>query len=135
MFFNFCRVTQSKLACDTRVELSCSAHELYFVHCMRSILLVLHDCKKHASNTVCAARESAFLCAAHKLTAIVYQRKIKAYNEMVCKKNMIRHVNTEENSIPSSIYVLLFQSTLSDIVSNQLNAKHDNGTRFRQHEH
>ena len=32
-------------------------------------------------------------------------------------------------------YVLLFQSTLDDIVSNQLNAKHDNSTRFREHEH
>ena len=41
----------------------------------------------------------------------------------------------EENSILSSIYALLFQSTLDDIVSNQLNAKHDNGTRFRQYEH
>ena len=41
----------------------------------------------------------------------------------------------KENSILSSIYVLLFQSILDDIVSNQLNAKHDNGTRFRQHEH
>ena len=41
----------------------------------------------------------------------------------------------KENSILSSIYVLLFQSTLDGIVSNQLNAKHDNGTRFRQHGH
>ena len=41
----------------------------------------------------------------------------------------------KENSILSSIYVLLFQSTLDDIVSNQLNVKHDNGTRLRQHEH
>ena len=41
----------------------------------------------------------------------------------------------KENSILSSIYILLFQSTLDDIVSNQLNAKQDNVTRFRQHEH
>ena len=26
-------------------------------------------------------------------------------------------------------------STLDDILSNQLSAKHDNDTRFRQHEH
>ena len=32
-----------------------------------------------------------------------------------------------ENSILSSIYIPIFQSTLDDIVSNQLNAKHDNG--------
>ena len=35
----------------------------------------------------------------------------------------------DENSILLSIYVLLFQSTLDDIVSNQPNAKHDNGTQ------
>ena len=42
-----------------------------------------------------------------------------------CDKTRIH----EENSILSSIYVLL--STLDDIVSNRLNAKHDNGTRLR----
>ena len=86
------------------------------------------------NNTSCAARQSVFLCAAHKLTAIVYQRRIKAYDEMACLQNVMTRGH-EENSILSSIYVLLFQSTLDDIVSNQLNAKHDNGTRFRQHEH
>ena len=35
----------------------------------------------------------------------------------------------DENSILLSIYVLLFQSTLDDIVSNQPNAKHNNGTQ------
>ena len=54
-------------------------------------LHVLHDCKKHMSNTSCVARESVFLCAAHKLTAIVYQRRIKAYNEMARYQSMIRH--------------------------------------------
>ena len=82
MFFNFCQVTQSELACDMRVELMCSVSELYSVCCTRFILRMLHDCKKYMSNTLCAARESVFLCAAHKLTAIVYQRRIKAYNEM-----------------------------------------------------
>ena len=42
--------------------------------------------------------------------------------------NPLRHVTT-------ITYVPLFQSTLDDIVSNQLNAKHDNGAKFRQHEH
>ena len=68
--------------CDTRVNfrvehvssISCAAREIH--------LCVLHDCKKHASNTLCAARESVFLCAAHKLTADLYQRRIKTYNEM-----------------------------------------------------
>ena len=81
VLFYFCRVTQSELTCDARVDFPvehasyiCAVHEIH--------LRVLHNCKKHASNTSCAARETVFLCAAHKLTAIVYQRKIKAYNEM-----------------------------------------------------
>ena len=79
MLFYFCPVTQSKLTSDTRVNF-CVEHASYLeIH-----LHVLHDCKKHASNTSCAACESVFLCVAHKLTAIVYQRNIKAYNEMAC---------------------------------------------------
>ena len=35
----------------------------------------------------------------------------------------------DKNSILLIIYVLLFQSTLDEIVSNQPNAKHDNGTQ------
>ena len=54
-------------------------------------------------------------------------------NDTLAKRDKT-HGN-EENSILSSIYILIFQSTLDDIVSNQLNAKHDNGTKFRQHEH
>ena len=42
----------------------------------------------------------------------------------------------EENNILSSTYVSiyepLFQSTLNDILSKQLNAKHGNGTKFSQ---
>ena len=41
----------------------------------------------------------------------------------------------EDSSILPSIYIFLFQSTLDDIVSNQLNAKHNNGTRFRKYKH
>ena len=36
----------------------------------------------------------------------------------------------KENSILSSIYILLFLSTLDDILSNQLNTKHYNSTRL-----
>ena len=104
----------------------CAVHEIH--------LRVPHDCKKHASNTLCAARETVFLCAAHKLTAIVYQRKSRHTMKWHISKRDKTHGN-EENSILSSIYILLFQSTLDDIVSNQLNAKHDNGKKFRQHEH
>ena len=66
--------------------------ELSFVYSMQALfhalheihLRVLHNYKKHASNTSCAAHESVFLCVAHKLTAILYQRRIKAYDEMAC---------------------------------------------------
>ena len=70
MFFNFCRVTQLQHACDTKW----AAHESTFVYCKRAVfhelhvsnrvLCVLHNSKKHTSNTSCAAR---------KLTAILYQ--------------------------------------------------------------
>ena len=63
-----------------------------------------------------------------------FASKIDAYlNGMLTKHDKTR--GHEENRILSSIYILLFQSTLDDIISNQLNAKHDNGTRFRQIEH
>ena len=39
------------------------------MRCTRVIICVLHDGKKHASNALCAARESVFLCAGCKLTA------------------------------------------------------------------
>ena len=69
---------------------SCVTRELTFVYCKRAIFLalqeihlrVLHKCKKHVSNTSCAACKPVFLCDAHKLTAIIYQRRIKAYNEI-----------------------------------------------------
>ena len=35
----------------------------------------------------------------------------------------------------SSTYLYILQSTLDGIVLSQMNAKHDNSTRFRQHEH
>ena len=80
--FYICQVTQSKLACDTRVNFRVE-HASYISCVARDpSLCAAQFCKKHASNTLCAARESVFLCAAHKLTAIVYQRRIKAYNEM-----------------------------------------------------
>ena len=59
---------------------------LYYAFSMRSILYLLHDSKMHASNTLCTARESVFLCAACKLTAILCERRIKAYNEMALAK-------------------------------------------------
>ena len=79
----FCQVTQSELVYDTRVNFR--VEHMSYIHALHEIhLRVLHDCKKHVGNTSCAARESVFLCAAHMLTAIVFQRRIKAYNEMAC---------------------------------------------------
>ena len=52
------------------------------------------------------------------------QQKAPAKRDKMC--------GHEENNV-LSIYIHLFQSTLDDILSNQLNAKHDNGIRFRQH--
>ena len=126
--------------------------ELSFVQSTRALfrvlhkihLCVLHDCKKHASNTSCAARESVFLCAArdsvflcaaHKLTAILYQRRIKAYNEMARQKNMIRHVDTKKIIFCQVFTYCCSNSLWMTLYQTNLNAKHNNGTRFRQHEH
>ena len=81
VFFYFCQTTQSELTCDTRVNF-CVEQQAVFCALYKIHLHVLHDCKKNASNISCTAHESVFLCAAHKLTAIIYQRRIKAYNEM-----------------------------------------------------
>ena len=52
---------------------------------------------------------------------------------MASWQNVIKHMDMNKIcSILSSIYEPLFQSTVDDVVSNQLNAKHDYGTRFRQ---
>ena len=66
--------------CTQAMYISCTAHKLYLMHCTWSTLCVLHDSKKHASNTSCTVHESVFLCAAHKLTAILCQGRIKVYN-------------------------------------------------------
>ena len=78
----------------TTIHTNMQAHKqtrthVYFITplCMRSILCLLHDSKMHASNTLCTARESVFLCAACKLTAILCERRIKAYNEMALAKH------------------------------------------------
>ena len=67
VFFNFCcdssqntSVTRNGLHAS---QLSCTTHELFSVHCMRVIIRVMHNIKKHASNASCAARESCVLHA------------------------------------------------------------------------
>ena len=92
-------------SCVTRYALHmdhtlCVKHKPYFMQYMWAMLCVLHDSMKHASQT---------LCAAHELTAILGQIRIKAYNEMSQKQNMIKCIDTE-NSILLSIYIPLFQS-------------------------
>ena len=100
VFFNFCWVTWLNSRVTRYVlyasQTSCVALELYFLCGTRPILCVLHSTKKHTSQTSCAACESAFLCAACKLTAILFQRRIREYNEMACKQNMIKCVDTQK---------------------------------------
>ena len=100
VFFNFCCVSSQ----NTRVtrnglhvsQLLCTACELLFVHCTRVTIRVMHDIKKHSSIALCAARESVFLCAACKLTAIFCQRRIKIYNEKAPQQNIIKHMDTKK---------------------------------------
>ena len=77
-------------------QLLCTAHELFFMHCTQVIIRVLHDSKKQMSNALSSARESIFLCALWKLTAIICQRRIKAYNVKAPQQNMIKHVDTKK---------------------------------------
>ena len=67
-------------------QLLCTAHELFFMLCMRMIICVMHDSKKHTSNASCVPRGSVSLRAACKLTAIFWQRRIKAYNKKATSK-------------------------------------------------
>ena len=99
VFLNFCcdlsqntRVTWNRLHVS---QLLCTAHELFFVRCMRVIIRVLHISKKHASNALCPARESVFLCAACKLTVIFCQ----AYNKKAPQQNMIECMDTKKSQV------------------------------------
>ena len=100
VFFNFCHDSNQNLHVTRNglhaSKLSCTACELYFVHCTWVILHVLHNSKKHASNASCAAHESVFLCAACKLTAIFCQWSIKAYNKIALQQSMIKCVDTKK---------------------------------------
>ena len=106
----FLSCLESKHAYDTKWATSESTFvyyaKLFFMHCTRVIICVMHDSKKHASNASCAAHESVFLRAVCKLKTVFCQRRIKAYNEEVPSKcdKMRGH---KENNILSSIYVPL----------------------------
>ena len=105
-----CLSQNSHVTCNgLHVSIAC---ELYFVHCTQAILRVLDDSKKHVRNV---------LCAACKLTAILCQRRTKAYNEMARYKNVIKHVDTKKIVLCQ----VFTHSPLDDIVSNQMDAKHD----------
>ena len=100
VFFNFCHVS-SQNTCVTRnglhaSQLLCTARELFFMPCMRLIICVMLNSKKHTSNAWCTARKSVFLCAACKLTAVFCQRRIKAYNTTAPQQNVIKCVNTKK---------------------------------------
>ena len=63
VFFYFWQVTQSELTCDTRVNFRVE-HASYIRALHEIHLLVLHDCKKHASNT-CVLHMSQSSCMLH----------------------------------------------------------------------
>ena len=75
----------------------CAARKSDFVCYMQALFCALsmqaipHVLQKHMIQTSCAARESVFLCAAYKLTAVIRQRRIKTYNEMAHKQNIPIH--------------------------------------------
>ena len=83
------------LSCLKSKHAKWAAHESTFVYCTRVIIRVMHDSKKHTSNASYTAHESVFLCVACKLTAIFYQRRIKAYNEKAPQQNVIKCVDTK----------------------------------------
>ena len=80
---------KSKHVCDMKW----ATHESTFLYCMWAIFMcctwvivhVLHDSKKHVTSTSCAARKTAFLCTACRLTAIFCQRRIKPTQQNVIK--------------------------------------------------
>ena len=89
---------ESKHACDMKWAACKSTFvyctQLFFMRCTRVIICVMHNSKKHTSNTSCAARESVSLCVACKLTAVFCQKRIKAYNEKAPQQNVIKRVDT-----------------------------------------
>ena len=131
-----------KLMCD----MQWAARESSFVYCTRAtyilctacnthVLCVLHNSNKRVSNALCAPHELVFLytcCTQVNCHPLPEKNQDIQWNGTLAKYN--KTCVHKENSILSSIYVLLFQSTPDDIVLNQLNAKHGNNTRFRQHE-
>ena len=74
------------------------------------------------------ARQSS--CMLHESLQLSFARE-GSRNRMLADRD--KTCGHDEINILSNFYVLLFQSTPDDIVSNQLNAKHNNGTSFRQH--
>ena len=100
VFFNFCHISSQNMRLIQNglqaSQLLCTACELFFMRCMRVIIHVMHNSKKHTSNALCAAHESVFLCAACKLIAMFCPRRIKAYNEKSAQQNMIKCVDIKK---------------------------------------
>ena len=72
----------------------CATHEPYFVWCMLVWSMRVRLCLLHTSKASCAACESVFSCAC-ELTAILYQIRTKAYNEMAFNQNMVKWVHMQ----------------------------------------
>ena len=108
--FQFLSCHKSKHTCNMKWA-ACKSTFVHctraiFVRCMQVIIRVMHNSKKHPSNASFVVRESVFLCAACKLTAVFCQRRIKAYNEKAHSKSDKRRRHKENNTL-SSIYVPL----------------------------
>ena len=95
------RVTQNGLHAS---QLLCTAHKLFFVCCMRVIIRVLHNSKKHMSNASCTARESVFLCCMQVNCHLLPEKDQGMQQKSILAKRdkMYGH---KENNILSSIYI------------------------------
>ena len=115
VFLNFCQVTSCQNSRVTHYVLHTSQFmccmRAIFVCCRQAILCVLHDSKKHTSQTLCAAHKSVFLCAPHELTDILCQIRINAYNEMTCKQNMTKCMDMQKIAF-FQVYTHLYSNLL-----------------------
>ena len=85
-------------------------------YCTQAIIDALHT-----SNASYAACESDFLCAACKLTAILYHWSIKTYNEKASQQSMITHVDTKKIIANTSMYLRTpMQSTIKRVDTKKI---------------
>ena len=116
---------------------SCAAYNKpCFMLCTRAILCVLHDSKKHMSQTSCAVSESpSCVLRASCLPSLASCIRIKAYNEMAHKQNIRKHVDMQKIAFLKDFLYRYSNLLWMTLYPYHLNTKHNNGTRFGQHDH